>query len=62
MRKCRIPSMTLGSCDLPWGHDGEMHASHGDGFYSRESLDAHRTRQDPKFRAPVSRRGRGEVK
>ena len=32
--KCSIPSYTIGSCELPWGHGGEMHAnSAGDGFY-----------------------------
>jgi len=33
--KCNIPSMTLGPCDLPRGHEDEMHASIGDGFYAR---------------------------
>ena len=32
-------------CDLEWGHDGEQHASKGDGFYSRNTLEEHQRRQ-----------------
>ncbi len=42
---CRIPAMTLPPCDLPWGHDGDMHANGGDGFYARAHEDEHHRRQ-----------------
>lgn len=32
---CGVPSLTLGPCDLPKGHTSDMHASDGDGFWSR---------------------------
>lgn len=32
---CGVPSLTLGPCDLPRGHEGEQHASADDGFYAR---------------------------
>lgn len=35
MATCDVPSLTLGPCDLPRGHEGEMHGSAGDGFYAR---------------------------
>jgi hypothetical protein len=37
--------MTLGPCDTEWGHDGDMHASRGDGFYARDYEEEHRKRQ-----------------
>ena len=43
--KCGIPSMTLGPCDLEWGHDGDMHSSKCDGFYASQYLDEHSARQ-----------------
>lgn len=42
---CRIPSGTLGPCDLSWGHEGAMHASEGDGFYNRRFEAEHRLHQ-----------------
>ena len=27
--------MSLGPCDLPKGHEGDMHASAGDGFFAK---------------------------
>ncbi len=44
-KKCKIPARTLGPCDLEWGHDGEMHASEGDGFYNRDYEEEHKQRQ-----------------
>jgi len=32
---CGVPSLSLGTCDMPAGHDGDMHGSAGDGFYAR---------------------------
>ncbi len=42
---CGIPSKTLGLCDLEYGHDGDLHESEGDGFYSRQFDKLHRDRQ-----------------
>lgn len=42
---CEIPSKTLGTCDLEWGHASEIHSSLGDGFYAREHVDEHTRRQ-----------------
>lgn len=44
-KRCDIPSLTLGTCDLEWGHDGDLHASAGDGFYARNHLELHHQRQ-----------------
>lgn len=33
MRLCKMPARTMGCCDLPKGHAGDMHSSLGDGFY-----------------------------
>lgn len=44
-RRCEIPSMTLGPCDLEWGHEGGMHSSCGDGFFARDWEKEHRERQ-----------------
>lgn len=43
--RCRIPSYNVGVCDLEWGHDGDMHANSGDGFYARDYDAEHRRRQ-----------------
>jgi hypothetical protein len=37
-------------CDLNWGHDGDMHANGGDGFYSRQNDDEHHRRQRERAR------------
>lgn len=42
---CKIPAKTLPPCDLEWGHEGDMHANCGDGFYARDYLDEHHRRQ-----------------
>ncbi len=42
---CGIPARSLPPCDLPWGHDGDMHANGGDGFYARDHLEEHHRRQ-----------------
>ena len=34
LQMCEVPSLTLGPCDLPIGHDGK-HNSAGDGFGAR---------------------------
>jgi hypothetical protein len=44
-KQCGIPAMTLPPCDLEWGHDGDMHANGGDGFYARDHLVEHHRRQ-----------------
>jgi hypothetical protein len=44
-RICGIPSRTLGACDLPRGHDGDMHVSAGDGFYAADYAAVHRLAQ-----------------
>jgi len=44
-RKCGIPAQTLPPCDLEWGHDGDMHANGGDGFYARQHDHEHHVRQ-----------------
>jgi len=44
--KCGIPAMTLPPCDLPWGHDGDMHANGGDCFYARDHDEEHHRRQN----------------
>ena len=33
--ECGVPAMSLGPCDMPKGHEGDMHGSAGDGFYAR---------------------------
>lgn len=43
------------ACDLAWAHDGDQHASAGDGFYSQATLMEHRWRQ--KARRAAERRG-----
>ncbi len=42
---CGIPSRNVGTCDLSWGHDGNMHANGGDGFYARAYEAEHARRQ-----------------
>lgn len=42
---CGIPSYNVGSCDLPVGHEGEMHSNAGDGFYARDYEGAHQAAQ-----------------
>jgi hypothetical protein len=34
-KKCGVPSLSLGPCDLPYGHEGDMHVSAGDGFHAK---------------------------
>ena len=43
--RCAIPAGTLPPCDLEYGHDGDMHANCGDGFYARQHDDEHHARQ-----------------
>lgn len=43
--RCGIPARTLPPCDLEWGHDGDMHANAGDGFYARDFDEEHARRQ-----------------
>lgn len=33
------------ACDMPWGHEGEVHFNGGDGFYARQHDKEHRRRQ-----------------
>ena len=56
-----IPSYNVGACELPWGHDGDMHANAGDGFYARDFLAEHRTRQRQLFRDAVIRECAGAL-
>lgn len=35
----------VAACDLPKGHDGDLHANGGDGFYAAERIDEHRANQ-----------------
>jgi len=46
---CGIPAnggmIGYSGCDMPWGHDGDVHANAGDGFYSRTHEAEHRRRQ-----------------
>lgn len=42
---CGIPAQTLPPCDLPWGHEGDMHGNLGDGFFAPEYLSEHHRRQ-----------------
>ena len=51
-KRCDIPARTLPPCDLPWGHDGDMHANGGDGFYAVEYDDEHRRRQRSRASGP----------
>lgn len=44
-RLCKIPSACGWQCDMPYGHDGDMHGNAGDGFYSRQHLGEHRRQQ-----------------
>jgi hypothetical protein len=44
-RRCGIPAKTLPPCDLEWGHDGDMHANAGDGFYARDYEELHQERR-----------------
>ena len=44
-KRCNIPARTLPACDLEWGHEGDMHANAGDGFYAREYDEVHRSRR-----------------
>ncbi len=46
---CRIPAsggmIGFAPCDLEWGHDGDMHANAGDGYYARDYDKEHHQRQ-----------------
>lgn len=42
---CGIPAMSLPPCDLEWGHEGDMHANAGDGFFARDYIEEHHARQ-----------------
>ncbi len=46
---CEIPAsggmLGYAPCDLPWGHEGDMHANEGDGFYARQHDGEHHRRQ-----------------
>ncbi|MBA2720767.1 MAG: hypothetical protein H0U52_16230 [Chloroflexi bacterium] len=42
---CGVPSVTLGPCDLDWGHAGDMHSSACDGFFAWQHVAEHRRRQ-----------------
>ncbi len=42
---CGIESAMGWTCDFPWGHDGDLHSSHGDGYYAREHDALHKCRQ-----------------
>ena len=46
---CGIPanggSIGYAGCDLPWGHEGDMHANRGDGYYNRSYEEEHKNRQ-----------------
>jgi len=59
--KCEIPAMTLPPCDLEWGHDGDMHANGGDGFYAEQHLDEHRHRQDERALEDARAAGRADA-
>lgn len=43
--RCGIPANTLPPCDLEWGHEGNMHANGGDGFYARDYEKEHACRR-----------------
>jgi hypothetical protein len=49
MKLCGIPAnggmIGYAPCDLEWGHDGDMHANAGDGYYARQHNDEHHRRQ-----------------
>lgn len=44
-RLCEIPARTLPPCDMEWGHEGDLHANAGDGFYARDYQEEHHRRQ-----------------
>jgi len=56
-KRCGIPARTLPPCDLEWGHDGDLHANAGDGFYAREYASKHRARQEARRRSADAKKG-----
>lgn len=49
---CGIPAaggmIGYAECEMEWGHEGDMHANGGDGYYSRTYEVEHRRRQKEK--------------
>lgn len=57
-KRCDISSMTIGTCDLEWGHSGDMHANSGDGFYAPQFNGLHQRRQLERYETLKNRRAK----
>ncbi len=62
-KPCGIPAnggmIGYAECDHEWGHDGDMHANAGDGFYSRHTEAEHHRRQKERRAAENGPAARG---